>query len=256
SHFNLTVFNIIFVFVFLSIAIIIGVILIKLIYLSSHSCYQRKGRKHRKNTHTLYRLQGPTETQLPLLDNGSGEHSLTSSLNIPGNRKSTMNRNLHYSIDNDEQQQRLLCQLNSKPISIMKKSNEFKTFTLKSTNNPYDIISDMPYSGISPSSSTSYPHMRDSGYETTSSNLDRQRFLSPASPSDISLSTDDQLINVTHFSSSIPIQHDLSLSSSNTISRTLKTFAHMPTANITGNESFSSSTMTTARLAEQEVIEV
>ncbi|CAF3758778.1 unnamed protein product [Rotaria socialis] len=256
SHFNLTVFNIIFAVLFLSIAIIIGVILIKLIYLSSHSCHQRKGRKHRKNTHTLYRLQGPTETQLPLLDNGSGEQSLTSSLTIPGNRKSTMNRNLHYSTDNDEQQQRLLCQLNSKPISIMKKSNEFKTFTLKSTNNPYDIISDMPYSGISPSSSTSYPHMRDSGYETTSSNLDRQRFLSPASPSDVSLSTDDQLINVTYFSSSIPIQHDLSLSSSNTISRTLKTFAHVPTANITGNESFSSSTMMSARLAEQEVIEV
>lgn len=143
--------------------------------------------------------------------------------------------------------------MNSKPLSILKKPNDFKTFMFKSTNNPYDMISDMHCSGISPSSSISYPHMRDSGYETTSSNMDRQRFLSPASPSDVSLSTDEQLINVAYFPSSIQTQYDLSLSYSNPITRTLKTFAYMPTANISGNES---STITTARLAEQEVIEV
>lgn len=105
SYLNLTVFNIIFVFIFLSIAIIIGVILIKLVYLLSHTFHRRKNGKHKNDTHTLYRLQGPTETQLPLLDNEPGEQSLTSSLNIPTNRNSIHSENHNHTIDNDEQQQ-------------------------------------------------------------------------------------------------------------------------------------------------------
>ncbi|CAF1202853.1 unnamed protein product [Rotaria sordida] len=252
SYFNLTLFNVIFVIILLSIAIIISLISIKIIYLSSNSCHQRRLRKHKNDSHTLYRLQGPTETRLPLLDNGPGETSLTSSLNIAGNSKTTQNENVNHSIDNDEQQQQLLCQLNSKSsLSIVKQSNEFKTFTLKSNHNRYDLMNDNRHSSIS--SSLSYPHVRDSGYETTSSNIDQQRFLSPTNPSNVSSSTDNQLITITYFSSSIPTHHDLSLSSPNTVSQTLKTFAHMPTANITGNES---STMMIARLAEQEIIEV
>ncbi len=90
------------------------------------------------------------------------------------------------------------------------------------------------------SPSSSYPHVRDSDYETTSSNIDPQRFRSPTSPS-----PDGQFINVTY--------PDASLSTSNTISRTLRTFSYLPTRNGSGNES---STRIIARLAEQEVIEV
>ncbi|CAF2940850.1 unnamed protein product [Rotaria sp. Silwood2] len=251
SYFNLTLLNVIFVIILLSIAIIISLISIRVIYLSSSSCHQRKLRKNRNDSHTLYRLQGPTETQLPLLDNGPGEISLTSSLNITGNSKSSQDENVNHSLENDEQQQQLLYQLDSKSSSIVKISNEYKTFTLNSNHNTYDILSDNRHSDIS--RTLSYPHVRDSGYETTSSNIDQQRFLLPASPTNVSSSTDNQLIAVTYFSSSIPTHQDLSLSSPNSVSRTLKTFAHMPTANITGNES---STMMMARLAEQEIIEV
>ena len=142
----------------------------------------------------------------------------------------------------------------------MKNTNEFKTFLLKSNNSAYDIIGDIHSSERkfllklkfmnsvffpeqSTSSSTSN-HVRDSGYETTSSNIIEQRrqsFLSPPSPSNVSLSPDGQLITVTYFSSPIP--------SSNNLPRTLKTFSQMPV----GNES---STMTNARLAEQEIIEI
>jgi hypothetical protein len=109
------------------------------------------------------------------------------------------------------------------------------------------------------SSSSSYNRVRDSGYETTSSNIEQQqqqRF-PPPSPSNVSLSPDGQLITVTYFSSPIPSHPDSSLSSSlsssNTIPRTLKTFSQMPVTNASGNES---STMMNARLAEQEIIEV
>ncbi|CAF4908395.1 unnamed protein product, partial [Rotaria sp. Silwood2] len=121
----------------------------------------------------------------------------------------------------------LLYQLDSKSSSIVKISNEYKTFTLNSNHNTYDILSDNRHSDIS--RTLSYPHVRDSGYETTSSNIDQQRFLLPASPTNVSSSTDNQLIAVTYFSSSIPTHQDLSLSSPNSVSRTLKTFAHMPT---------------------------
>jgi len=104
------------------------------------------------------------------------------------------------------------------------------------------------------SSSSSYNRVRDSGYETTSSSIEQQqRFLPPPSPSNVSLSPDGQLITVTYFSSPIPSHPDSSLSSSNTIPRTLKTFSQMPLTNASGNES---STRMNARLAEQEIIEV
>jgi hypothetical protein len=109
------------------------------------------------------------------------------------------------------------------------------------------------------SSSSSSNRVRDSGYETTSSSIEQQQrnFLPPPSPSNVSLSPDGQLITVTYFSSPIPSHHDSSLSSSlsssNTIPRTLKTFSQMPVATASGNES---STMMNARLAEQEIIEV
>ncbi|CAF3630949.1 unnamed protein product [Rotaria sp. Silwood1] len=251
TYFNLTLLNVIFVIILLSIAIIISLISIKVIYISSNSCHQRKLRKHKNDSHTLYRLQGPTETQLPLLDNEPGEISLTSSLNMTGNSKSTQDENVNHSLDNDEQQQQLLCQLNPNSSSIVKKSNEYKTFTFKSNHNTYDRMNDNRHSGISPT--LSYPHIHDSGYETTSSNIDQQRFLLPGSPSNVSSSTDNQLIAVTYYSSLSSTHQDLSLSSPNTVSRTLKTFTHMPTMNITGNES---STMKIARLAEQEIIEV
>lgn len=109
----------------------------------------------------------------------------------------------------------------------------------------------------SSSSSSSSNRVRDSGYETTSSTIDQQqRFRSPPSPSNVSLSPDGQLITVTYYSSPIPSRPDSlssSLSSSNTIPRTLKTFSQMPVTNASGNES---STITNARLAEQEIIEV
>jgi len=98
SYFDLTLLNVILIIIFLSIAILIGLISIKLITHSSNSRHRRKIQNHRSNTNTLYRLQGPTETQLPLLDNGPGEQSLTSSLIIPGNNRLTQN-------ENDEQQQ-------------------------------------------------------------------------------------------------------------------------------------------------------
>jgi len=127
--------------------------------------------------------------------------------------------------------------------------NEFKKFTLKSNNNnsTYDVLPSYN------SSSSSYPHILDNGYETISSNINQQRFLPPISSSNVSHLSDGQLMTVNYFSSSIPIHLDSSLSTSNTISRTLTTFSHSPTANNSGNEL---STMTIARLAEQEVIEV
>jgi hypothetical protein len=70
---------------------------------------------------------------------------------------------------------------------------------------------------------------------------DQQRFL----PS-TNLSSDGQLMTVTYFTSPTSTHPD-------TLSRTLKTFSHMPMTNSSGNES---STMMIARLAEQEVIEV
>jgi hypothetical protein len=131
--------------------------------------------------------------------------------------------------------------------STIKNPNEFQTFTLKSTNNAYEIIGEHSFP------SSSYPHVRDSGYETASSNLDQQRFPPPSSPSNVSLSPDGQLITVTYFSSPISSHLDSSLSSSNTLSRTLRTFSQMPTKNMSGNQS---STLMNARLAEQEIIEV
>jgi len=100
SYFDLTLLNLILIIILLSIAILIGLISIKLIYYSSNSHPRRKLQNHRNDTNTLYRLQGPTETQLPLLDNGPGEQSLTSSLIISGNNRLTQDEN-----DEDEQQQ-------------------------------------------------------------------------------------------------------------------------------------------------------
>ena len=99
-----------------------------------------------------------------------------------------------------------------------------------------------------------YNRIRDSGYETTSSSIDHQQHcFDQSSPSNVSLSADGQMMTVTYFSpSSIPIHHDLSLSTSNTLSRTLTTFSPIPVI----NESSSSSGMINARLAEQEIIEV
>jgi hypothetical protein len=86
--------------------------------------------------------------------------------------------------------------------------------------------------------------MRDSGYETTSSNINQQRFLS----SNVNISPDRQLITVNYYPTSI--HPNSSLSSSNTVSRTLKTFS---STNSSGNVA---STMMSPRLAEQEIIEV
>jgi hypothetical protein len=116
SYFDLTLLNVILLFILLSIAIIIAIVAIKLIFLSSStrssstSSGHRRLRRLRKNGNgttlngTLYRLQGPTETQLPLLENGPGEHSLTTSL-IDGNSKLNPNENRNHSIDDDEQKQ-------------------------------------------------------------------------------------------------------------------------------------------------------
>jgi hypothetical protein len=61
---------------------------------------------HRHDTNKLYRLQGPTDTQLPLLDNGPGEQSFSSSLIISGNKRLSHNENnVNHSNDNDDQQQ-------------------------------------------------------------------------------------------------------------------------------------------------------
>lgn len=100
SYFDLTLINVILIFILLSIAILIGLVSIKLISRTKTSHHRRKLHNHRNNTNTLYRLQGPTETQLPLLDNGPGEQSLTSSLIIPGNNRLTQDEN-----NDDEQQQ-------------------------------------------------------------------------------------------------------------------------------------------------------
>ncbi|CAF4677321.1 unnamed protein product [Rotaria sp. Silwood1] len=287
SYFDLTLINVILLFVLLSIAIIIALVAVKLLFLSSSSSsspsssststssssslrhhrvrQQRKLRCHRnRNTTsgTLYRLQGPTETQLPLLENGPGEHSLTSSL-IDGNIKILQDENINHSIDNDphvdEQKQHFRSQFNQVSSSIAKNINEFKTFSLKSNNNPYEIIGFI-HSSEQHSSSSSNRGVRDSGYETTSSSIEQQqqqqRLFSPPSPSNVSLSPDGQLITVTYFSSPISSHLDSlssSLSSSNTIPRTLKTFSQMPVTNAVGNES---STMMNVRLAEQEIIEV
>jgi len=124
SYFDLTLLNVILLFILLSIAIIISLIAIKFIFFSSssnssssssssssfHHRRLRQQRKLRNNGNgstrngTLYRLQGPTETQLPLLENGPGEHSLTSSL-IGGNIKMSQNENINHSIDHDEHKQ-------------------------------------------------------------------------------------------------------------------------------------------------------
>jgi hypothetical protein len=98
TYFDLTLFNVILILIFLSIAILIGFISIKFIF--HRSSNSRHRRKPTNNSNTLYRLQGPTETQLPLLANEPGEQSLTSSLIIPGN-----NRLIQVENDNDEQKQ-------------------------------------------------------------------------------------------------------------------------------------------------------
>ncbi|CAF0976412.1 unnamed protein product [Rotaria sordida] len=285
SYFDLTLLNVILLFILLSIAIIIALVAVKLLFLSSSSSSSlsstssstssslrhqriRQQRKLRCNRNgntmggTLYRLQGPTETQLPLLENGPGEHSLTSSL-IDGNIKIAEDENINHSMDNDahvdEQRQHLLSQFNQVASSTVKNINEFKTFSLKSNNNPYEIIGYLHSSEqhSSSSSSSSNRGVRDSGYETTSSSIEQQqqqhqRYFSPPSPSNVSLSPDGQLITVTYFSSPISSHLD-SLSPSNNIPRTLKTFSQMPVTNASGNES--SATMN-IRLAEQEIIEV
>ena len=115
SYFDLTLINVILLFVLLSIAIVIALVAVKLIFLSRSSSTtstsgHRRMRRQRKTGNgntmngTLYRLQGPTETQLPLLENGPGEHSLTSSL-IDGSSKQNSNESQRHSIDDDEQKQ-------------------------------------------------------------------------------------------------------------------------------------------------------
>jgi hypothetical protein len=91
---------------------------VKLVFLSSPSSrssssasalHHRRRRQQRKlngNGSTLYRLQGPTETQLPLLENGPGENSLTSSL-TDGNIKILQNENINHSIENDDEQKQV-----------------------------------------------------------------------------------------------------------------------------------------------------
>lgn len=97
SYFDLTLINVILIIIFLSIAILIGLISLKLIT----RIKKQKISSHRHNTNTLYRLQGPTETQLPLLANETGEQSLTSSLILPGNNCLIKDEN------NDEQQEQV-----------------------------------------------------------------------------------------------------------------------------------------------------
>jgi hypothetical protein len=118
SYFDLTLLNVILLFVLLSIAIIIALVAVKLVFLSSPSSrssssasalHHRRRRQQRKlngNGSTLYRLQGPTETQLPLLENGPGENSLTSSL-TDGNIKILQNENINHSIENDDEQKQV-----------------------------------------------------------------------------------------------------------------------------------------------------
>lgn len=91
SYFDLTLLNFILLFILVSIALLIGFISIKFLFHSSSKKTNRsrpKTSNHRTEmTHTLYRLQGPTDTQLPLLANGPGEQSLTSSFISPGNNR-------------------------------------------------------------------------------------------------------------------------------------------------------------------------
>ncbi len=112
SYFDLTLLNLILIFILLSIAIIIGLISIKIVYLSSNSRHRRKLRNRRNDTNLLYRLQGPTETQLPLLANGPGEQSLTSSFTIAGNNRLNQDENVNHSIDNDDEQQQQVKTMN------------------------------------------------------------------------------------------------------------------------------------------------
>ncbi|UJR21634.1 hypothetical protein I4U23_024711 [Adineta vaga] len=245
SYFDLTLLNFILIFILLSIAIIIGLISIKLVYLSSNSRHRRKFRNHRNETNLLYRLQGPTDTQLPLLANGPGEQSLTSSLIISPNNRLSQDEASKHSFPNDDQQQTFLYQLNS---TVRQHSNDFKTFAMKSNNSAYDIIGDIIHSNVS-----SYPQNLNNDYESTSINLDQSRLISSENPSNVSLSTDGQLIAVTYSSAPMPIESESGLSSSTLISRTLKTFSHNSAPNGTKHESFRP---IVPRLAEQEVIEV
>ena len=106
SYFDLTLLNVILLFVLLSIGIIIALVAVKLVFLSSSSSrsssssnhHHRRSHQQRKlrENGTLYCLQGPTETQLPLLENEPGEHSLSSSV-IDGNTRT--------SVNDDEQKQ-------------------------------------------------------------------------------------------------------------------------------------------------------
>ena len=124
SYFDLTLLNVILLFVLLSIAIIIALVVIKLVFLSSSSSSsssssgssssalrhrrQRQQRKLRLNGNssttagTLYRLQGPTETQLPLLDHGPADHSLTSSLIVSNAKMLPANdQQINHSMEDD-----------------------------------------------------------------------------------------------------------------------------------------------------------
>lgn len=67
SSFHLTIVHVILTLIFLSLAVLIALLAMKFVCHSS---------KRRHPTGALYRLQGPTETQLPLLDNEPGEQSL------------------------------------------------------------------------------------------------------------------------------------------------------------------------------------
>lgn len=91
SYFDLTLLNFILLFILVSIALLIGFISIKFLFYSTTKRTNRsrpKTSNHRTEaSHTLYRLQGPTDTQLPLLANGPGEQSLTSSFISPGNNR-------------------------------------------------------------------------------------------------------------------------------------------------------------------------
>jgi hypothetical protein len=145
----------------------------------------------------------------------------------------------------------------SNPVTMPMISSVIFFIQAKVSNSPVDRAHARISSQILESSSP-YDRVRDSGYETTSSSTERQRFLAPSSPSNVSLSPDGQFITVTYFTSSIPSHPDTSLSSSfsssNTIPRTLTTFSQLPSNNATGNDS--SSMMINPRLAEQEIIEV
>jgi hypothetical protein len=120
SYFDLTLLNVILLFILLSIAIIIGLIAIKLFFLSSH-LHRRERRTHRNNNGTLYRLQGPTETQLPLLDHGPGEQSLTTSLIGSGTYRLTQNENVNHSIDDDDEQHQVSYEDNRTDGALQKK---------------------------------------------------------------------------------------------------------------------------------------